>query len=146
MIALPDMLGDMERGFLKRARVAHLATADAGGQPHVVPVCFGLLAMTAYVQIDEKPKGDPRRLKRLSNLLENPLAALLVDRYDNADWSRLGWVMLRGRAEILEAGAELQAAQTLLRGRYPQLAAMNLTGLPAIALRIERVARWGKLD
>ena len=31
---------------------------------------------------------------------------LLVDRYDHADWSRLGWLALRGRAEILDGGAE----------------------------------------
>ncbi|MBM3489053.1 MAG: TIGR03668 family PPOX class F420-dependent oxidoreductase [Alphaproteobacteria bacterium] len=145
MIALATMLEHAERAFLEAARVAHLATADAAGRPHVVPVCFGLIGLSAYVQIDAKPKGDPLRLKRLDNIRQNPEVALVADRYDE-DWSRLGWVMLRGRAEILAAGSELAAAQALLRRRYRQLAAMDLAGLPAIALRIARVSSWGKLD
>jgi PPOX class probable F420-dependent enzyme len=145
MIAFAAMLGHAERAFLEGARAGHLATADAAGRPHVVPVCFGVIDLNAYVQIDAKPKGDPLRLKRLDNIRQNPQAALVADRYDE-DWSRLGWVMLRGRADILATGGELLAAQALLCRRYPQLAAMDLAGLPAIALRIERVSRWGKLD
>ncbi|HUC69619.1 MAG TPA: hypothetical protein VMS01_00340, partial [Stellaceae bacterium] len=61
------------------------------------------------------------------------------------DWTRLGWVMLRGRAEILEAGGEHDAAQELLRMRYPQYRGMQLTELPVIAIRIERVTSWGEL-
>jgi hypothetical protein len=53
--------------------------------------------------------------------------------------------MLRGRAEILADGPEHGRAQALLQGRYRQLAAMQLAGLPVIAIRIERVASWGDL-
>ncbi len=45
------------------------------------------------------------------------MVAIVVDRYDE-DWTRLGWVMLRGRAEILRAGTEHERAQELLRSRY----------------------------
>src|SRR6185437_11580644 len=45
-----------ERRFLAACRVAHLATADASGAPHVVPVCFVLAGATLYVTIDAKPK------------------------------------------------------------------------------------------
>jgi hypothetical protein len=54
--------------------------------------------------------------------------------------------MLRGRADILEAGAEHDAAQELLRARYPQYRAMQLAALPVIAIRIARVANWGDLS
>jgi hypothetical protein len=54
--------------------------------------------------------------------------------------------MLRGRVEILERGAEHDAAQALLRARYPQLAAMDIAELPVIALRIAQVASWGDLS
>ena len=47
------------------------------------------------------------------------MVAVVVDRYDE-DWTRLGWVMLRGRAEILRAGTEHDRAQELLRSRYRQ--------------------------
>ena len=139
-------LSDEARRFLSSRRVAHLATVGADAMPHVVPVCFAVEAGSLYVTIDEKPKrGAPARLKRLRNLAENPNAAVVVDRYEE-DWSRLGWVMLRGRADILTAGVEHDRAQALLRARYPQYAAMRLEALPVIALRIASVAAWGDLS
>jgi PPOX class probable F420-dependent enzyme len=140
------MLADRERRFLEAERVARLATADAAGRPHVVPVCYALVGDTVYFTIDEKPKRRAgTRLKRLVNLRANPFAALVADRYDE-DWSRLGWVMVRGRAEVLEAGAEHDAAQARLRARYPQLAAMRIEALPVVAVRIEHAASWGRLE
>ncbi|MGH7031509.1 MAG: TIGR03668 family PPOX class F420-dependent oxidoreductase [Stellaceae bacterium] len=139
------MLSDKQRRFLDSRRVGHLATADARALPHVVPVCFAASEDTLYITIDQKPKGDPRVLKRLRNLLENPAAAFVADRYDD-DWTRLGWVLLRGPAEILENGGEHDAAQALLGSRYPQHRAMQLAPLPVIAIRIERVASWGDLS
>lgn len=139
------MLSEGQRRFLESRPVGHLATADAGGAPHVVPVCFALRENAVYITIDQKPKGDPRALKRLRNIAGNPSVALVADRYDE-DWGRLGWVMLRGHAEILENGAEHDMAQQLLRARYPQFRPMQLAELPVIAIRIERVASWGDLS
>jgi len=139
------MLSDEQRRFLQSRRVGHLATADAGAMPHVVPVCFAISENSLYITIDQKPKGNPRALKRLRNLADNPWAALVADRYDE-DWTRLGWVMLRGHAEILDNGAEHDAAQELLRARYPQYRQMQLAELPVIALRIDRVTSWGDLS
>jgi PPOX class probable F420-dependent enzyme len=138
------MLSERERRFIESGRVGHLATADGTLMPHVVPVCFALDGNNLYVAIDEKPKRVDRPLKRVRNILDNPVAAFVVDRYDE-DWVRLGWVMLRGRAEILGSGAEHDRAQVLVVARYPQLRAMRLAGLPVIALRIERTASWGDL-
>ena len=142
----PGMLSGARRRFLVSRRVAYLATADARGAPHVIPVCFVVDDTGVYITIDEKPKRVAgRALKRLRNIAENPEVALVADRYDDSDWSRLGWVMIRGRAEVLDTGAEHAAAQRRLRRRYKQLAAMALEGLPVIAIRIERVASWGDL-
>ena len=140
------MLSDGQRRFLAQQRIAHLATADRGAVPHVVPVCFAVAGGTLYITIDEKPKRRPATaLKRLKNIAENPAVAVIVDRYDE-DWARLGWVMLRGRAEILREGQEHQDAQDLLRSRYPQLAAMQIATYPVIAVRIERTTNWGDLS
>ena len=140
------VLSDEARRFLASRHVAHLATAGADAMPHVVPVCFVLEGDALYVTIDEKPKrGAPARLKRLRNIAENPNVAVVADRYDE-DWTRLGWVMLRGRAEILSAGAEHDRAQALLRARYPQYASMRIEALPVIALRIAKVTMWGDLS
>src|SRR5262245_43441982 len=139
------MLSDDEQQFLAHRRIAHLATADAGAVPHVVPVCFALSGATLYITIDEKPKRPGATLKRLRNIRENPAVAGVVDRYDE-DWTKLGWVMLRGRAEILNHGPEHDDAQARLRARYPQLSAMRIEALPVIALRIERTVSWGNLS
>ena len=139
------MMQESEREFLMAQRVGRLATADARGNPHVVPVCFAISGDTLYVTIDEKPKrAGGRPLKRLRNMLDNPSTAFVADRYDE-DWSKLGWVMLRGRAEVLREGQEHRDAQALLRSRYPQLGAMQIADYPVIAVRIERATSWGNL-
>jgi PPOX class probable F420-dependent enzyme len=138
------MLSDVQRRFLEHCRVAHLATADRAGVPHLVPVCFCLAGETLYITVDEKPKRLDVPLKRLRNIKENPAVAVTVDHWDE-DWSRLGWVMLRGQAEILTHGAEHDAAQSVLRMRYPQYRSMDLAALPVIAVRIRRVSSWGAL-
>jgi len=139
------MLSDPLARFLASRRVGHLATADARGAPHVVPVCFAASGDALYITIDQKPKGDIRALKRLRNIIENPVTAFVADRWDE-DWTRLGWIMLRGPAEILANGAEHDRAQELLRSRYPQYQRMELAGLPVIAIRIARVTSWGDLS
>ena len=102
------------------------------------------MKLRAFITIDEKPKSG-RRMKRLRNIAENTSVAFVVDRYDD-DWSQLGWVMLRGQAEILGAGPERDYAQDLLRQRYAQYQTMQLARLPVIALRIERATSWGNLS
>ena len=140
------MPSDEERRFLDSWRVGHLATADAHAIPHVVPVCFAFAERTLYITIDEKPKrGSGGVLKRLRNIAENPAVAVVVDRYDE-DWSLLGWVMLRGPAEVLTDGEEHHSAQSLLRARYPQLEAMRIGKLPVIAVRVARTSSWGNLS
>jgi PPOX class probable F420-dependent enzyme len=138
------MLTDPQRQFLDAGRVAHLATADAAGAPHLVPVCYAIGGETLYITVDEKPKRTDIPLKRLRNILANPQVAVTVDRWDE-DWTRLAWVMLRGPADVLAAGAEHDAAQDLLRARYPQYRVMDIASLPVIALRIRRVLAWGNL-
>ena len=129
--------------FTESQRVAHLATADANGRPHVVPVCFAYLNRRIYIAIDEKPKRS-LRLKRLRNIEENPRVALVLDRYDE-DWSRLAWVLVQGTAAVLDRGPEHGRALTALREKYPQYLEMALEGRPVISVTAERVSSWGEL-
>jgi PPOX class probable F420-dependent enzyme len=138
------MLSDVQRRFLDHGRVAHLATADRSGAPHLVPVCFCVNDLSVYITVDEKPKRTDIPLKRIRNIQENPAVAITVDHWDE-DWSRLGWIMLRGPAEILTDGGEHDQAQEQLRRRYVQYRTMDLTGFPVIAVRIRRVLSWGAL-
>ncbi|HEX3431221.1 MAG TPA: TIGR03668 family PPOX class F420-dependent oxidoreductase [Rhizomicrobium sp.] len=131
-----------ERAFLTRQRIGHLATADRSGVPSVVPVCFAVADDALYTALDEKPKRT-RRVRRLQNIEKNPELAFVADYYDE-DWSALGWVMIRGRGDILESGAEFETACDLLKRRYAQYAKMTLS--PVIAIRLLEVRSWGNLD
>ena len=141
---MPNMLTDAQYRFLETSRVGRLATADAKGVPHLVPVCSAVIGSTAYITVDEKPKRTDIPLKRIRNIQQNPTVALTVDRWDE-DWSKLAWVMLRGRAAVLDAGDEHDRAQDRLRERYPQYRNMDIGPLPVIAIRISHVLAWGNL-
>ena len=136
-----------QTSFLVRQRVARLATADAWGEPHAVPVCFAYTPGVIYIALDEKPKDvPPTRLKRVRNILENPEVALISDRYAE-DWSLLAFVMVRGAAALVEPGTdEHDAAVRLLRGKYHQYEQMRIEENPVIAIRMTRTVSWGKLD
>ena len=146
MKAAPETLHPEQAAFLVRQRVARLATADAAGAPHAVPVCFAYSGGGIFIALDDKPKDvPPSRLKRVRNILENPSVALVADRYAE-DWSLLAFVMVRGRAELVEPGAEEHAAAVrLLRGKYHQYEGMRIEDNPVISIRPERVASWGAL-
>ncbi|MEZ5931233.1 MAG: TIGR03668 family PPOX class F420-dependent oxidoreductase [Alphaproteobacteria bacterium] len=139
------MLTEQQCRFLEMERVARLATADADGQPHVLPICYALVEGALCFTIDEKPKRRGSGLKRLDNIRANPKVAVVVDRYDE-DWSTLGWLMVQGEAAILTEGSAHDRAQEALRRRYPQLRAMRIDDLPVVAIRISHVMSWGKLD
>ncbi len=143
----PAVLSPRETAFLVRRRVARLATADAQGRPHNVPVCFAFDGSSLFIALDDKPKDvPPTRLKRVRNILENPNVALIADRYAE-DWSLLAYVMVRGRAELVQPGTEEhRAAVRLLRGKYHQYEGMRIEENPVIAVRPDRAASWGALD
>ena len=136
------MLSARQYAFVERRRIGRLATADAAAIPQVMPICFAICEDTLYTALDGKPKR-ARDTKRLKNIRENPHVTFLADHYEE-DWSRLGWVMLRGRAEIFDQGDEFERGSMLLRKRYGQYASMSL--VPLIAVRILQVRSWGNLD
>lgn len=125
------------------ARVAYLATADADGKPHIVPVTFAVDGDRVYVAIDSKPKRTTD-LKRLRNIAENVSVALLADEYDD-DWSRLWWVRGDGSARILTGKAETQGPVELLQSRYPQYVDDVPEG-PVIEVAVNRWSGWAFAD
>ena len=127
------------RRHLEEARIARLATADAAGRPHVVPISFAVDGDTLYFAVDAKPKRT-RDLKRLRNISANPAVAVLVDHYED-DWSRLWWVRVDGTARVLDDGAEADHAVDLLVSRYPQYQRARPQG-PVVAISIDRITGW----
>lgn len=74
------MLRHEERQYVETARVGRLATADAEGRPHAVPVCFALVDDHIVTPIDEKPQRvAPEALRRSRDISENTRVALIVD-------------------------------------------------------------------
>ncbi len=136
-------LSDEARQFADARRVARLATADAGGVPHVVPLCYALCADSLYFVVDEKRKRPGRRLKRLRNIAENPRVAVVIDDYDE-DWSRLAYLLLQGTAAPVDDRAEYDGALAALRARYPQYRDMPLSfeKNPIIRIRIQQEHLW----
>jgi PPOX class probable F420-dependent enzyme len=91
------------QSILTDARVARLATIDfEEAKPHVVPVVFVFDGNFYYIPVDGKPKkdSDPKRLRRIKNIQQNPNVALLIDEY-NEDWSKLFFVMIQGKGDLI---------------------------------------------
>jgi PPOX class probable F420-dependent enzyme len=128
--------------MLRDARVGRLATADAAGQPLVVPVCYVYDGARCYSAVDAKPKRT-RDLKRLRNLADNPRVSLAVDHYDE-DWRALRYVIVQGRGDVLESGAEFSRAVDLLVAKYPQYGELRLDRTAGAVVRVtpERILSW----
>jgi PPOX class probable F420-dependent enzyme len=124
--------------MLEFERVGRLAFVDEEDRPRVLPVTYAVAGGAVWTAIDDKPKraGEPARVRYLRR---RPQAALCVDRYDD-DWSRLAWVQLLGRVEVLpidegEDGlAELAARYAPYRERRPPG--------PLLRLAVERALCW----
>src|SRR5829696_8081574 len=116
----PKTLEGWALELLEHERVARLAYVDDRDRPRVLPVTFAVVGESVWSAIDdEKPKRTPEPA-RLAHLRRRPEAALLVDVYDD-DWSRLAWVQLLGRVEILPADSAPEAMEALA-GKYAQYA------------------------
>ena len=136
---------DAER-FVQAQRVARLATVDARGRPHVVPIVYAYADGCLYTPIDRKPKtASPERLQRVRNIQANPQVQVLVDHYDE-EWRRLHYVQLRGRAELIRRGDEHRRALQLLERKYAQYGELPLEGRPVIKIVIERVVAWSSTE
>ena len=125
--------------------MARLATADANGIPHAIPICYAFDGTHIYSALDLKPKKvDAHQLKRVRNVLENPHVALVIDDYSE-DWSALAYVLVQGAAEILETGDERSRAESLLLDKYSQYSQLLESGCIVLKITPERVTSWGRI-
>ena len=140
---MEDPLPPDVRTFVEQRRVAHLATADAQGRPHAVPIVYALEASHLYFALDAKPKSvRPERLRRVRNIAQNPRVAVIVDDY-REDWRRLAYVLLEGDAAVLPPGAEKDRALALLRAKYRQYRGSRLPpDAPVVRVTVQRAVAW----
>ena len=131
------------REFIRSRRVARLSTVDAAGRPAVVPFCYAVDGDVIYSPVDEKPKRvAPAELKRVRNIRANPNVSLVVDDYSE-DWSKLEYVMIAGRAEVISPDdGEHERAVALLREKYEQYRSMAIDEGLIIKITIKSVKRW----
>jgi coenzyme F420-0:L-glutamate ligase / coenzyme F420-1:gamma-L-glutamate ligase len=150
--------------FVAARPVGRLATADAQGRPHVVPVCYAWDGVTStglsgstppsgppstiWIALDAKPKrvADVTRLRRVRNIMARPQVALVVDDY-LAAWDQLAYVLIEGMARLVHTHDPAHAgAVVALRAKYPQYAAMPIEEQPAIAIQPTHVVVWGAVE
>jgi PPOX class probable F420-dependent enzyme len=133
----------MDQGTLRErfasGRVAHIATVDDEGRPHLVPIVFALDGDTIFFAVDQKPKRSTN-LKRLRNIATNPMVTVLVDHYED-DWNALWWIRADGSARVLRHGSDSDHAMELLAQRYAQYRTEPPPG-PVVAIAVERWSGW----
>lgn len=123
------------------ARVAHLATVDVDGRPHLVPIVFAVAGEIIYSAVDAKPKRH-LELQRLANVTVNSQVSVLVDHYDDDDWAALWWVRADGSGRVLAPeDTEAILAVDLLAARYPQHRAERPPG-QVLAVDVHRWSSW----
>lgn len=121
------------------ARIARLATVDADGQPHLVPLCFALVGDRIASVVDAKPKRTTD-LRRLANIRAHPRVSVLADEYDE-DWTRLWWVRADGAARVIDSGPEREKALAALTAKYPQYERQPPAG-PVVEVSVDRWRGW----
>jgi len=141
--ALEPEWPEPSRALIDRSRVARLATVDAKGRPHVVPICFVLVGDCLYTIVDDKPKRRDRPIRRLVNIEAEPNVAIVIDAYDD-DWDNLEYVQLRGRASLVSDGGVFLSVRAELRKKYEGYRSMNLraSAHPLIEVRVAHVHYW----
>src|SRR5262245_47332885 len=140
MSALPTAVA----GFISESRVGRLGTADASGQPLVVPICYAWDGGALFSAIDAKPKTRAvESLKRIRNIRENPKVSVVIDHYDE-DWCALRYVIIQGQARLLTGGADFSHGADLLLAKYPQYRAMGLGRDAGLMIKVEpsKVTHW----
>jgi pyridoxamine 5'-phosphate oxidase family protein len=92
-----SVFSDQELDYLTGRRLGRLATVDADGLPHVVPLGWSYNPALDTIDVGGR---DFARTKKFKNVKANPKAALVIDDV-LPPWQPRG-VMVRGEAEALE--------------------------------------------
>jgi nitroimidazol reductase NimA-like FMN-containing flavoprotein (pyridoxamine 5'-phosphate oxidase superfamily) len=124
--------------FLARQRVVHVATADARGVPHVVPVCAVVANGRLYF-------ASGKTGRKIDNLRANPRIAVSADDYSEA-WSGLRGVVVDGTARIHARNPTFRRVRRLLYQKYPQYpaeAALGDTDSVVVEVMPRRAFAWG---
>jgi pyridoxamine 5'-phosphate oxidase family protein len=87
--------------YLQSQRLGRLATINAAGEPHVVPVGFRYNAGLDAIELGGRFFG---RSKKFRDMQGNPLVAFVVD--DDRGPGQIRGIEIRGRAQVFTSGGE----------------------------------------
>jgi PPOX class probable F420-dependent enzyme len=134
---------------LHNSRIARLATVDPeNNQPYVVPVVFAFDGNNIFIPIDNKPKKtkNSNQLKRVKNIQKNPNISFLIDIYDDKDWNNLSYLMILGKARIINIVNDrdtIEKAHSLLSEKYFQYKkAIAIMRDNCIVIDIQKTITW----
>ena len=125
--------------------IARLATLNLDGSPHQIPIVFSWHDGCFWSPIDGKPKrgGQPTRV---DNAIANPVASLLIDKYD-VDWTQLWWIRAELEVTVIrlnEVNPEMlqqgRRAERKLVEKYPQYESTAVLREPATILSMRPTA------
>jgi PPOX class probable F420-dependent enzyme len=118
-----------------QAKVARLATVSGDGSPHLVPMVFAVDESRLISAVDDKPKSTTD-LRRLDNIAVNPFVSVLVDHYDDENWTQLWWARADGWGRIYD-----EYDLTALIARYAQYREQPPAG-PVIVIEVDHWSGW----
>ena len=132
---------------LNNSKIARLATVDPdNNQPYLVPVVFVFNGHNIFIPIDNKPKTvNSNQLKRVKNIQKNPNISFLLDTYDDKDWNNLSYLMIQGKARIVNMLQDIETIKKthfLLSEKYSQYKKKVGIGDSCIVIDIQKVIRW----
>ena len=112
-----------EIAFLQSLRLGRLATVNAAGEPHVVPVRFAYNAALDTIDVGGRFFG---RSKKFRDAQQNGHVAFVVD--DAPEPGVIHGIEIRGRAEALDEGQEIwsDADPEMLRIRPTHVASWGI--------------------
>ena len=100
------MFTDKELAFLRQQPIGRLGTADAAGQPHVVPTGFQVDDERGAIEIGGHDPGRGRERRYRRNIRVNPKVAFVVDDLVSTNpWTPRA-IVIHGLAELRSEGGE----------------------------------------
>jgi pyridoxamine 5'-phosphate oxidase family protein len=116
---------DSEIAYLRGARLARIATAGPGGQPHMIPVTFHYNDEEDAIDVGGVDFGNGKKWR---DAQRNPRIAFLLD---ESGGGTARAIEVRGVVELHETGGEL------INPRFPNFAPQFFR------IRPSRIVSWG---
>lgn len=124
---------------LLRARRGYLGTNGSDGAANVVPVCFTWAGEAVWIPVN----AGASILSRRRTAEGGPKVTFMVDRWDE-DWTRLSWLVAKGRITVLDEDREHDRTLAALESKYPQYLTNPHDG-PIVRLDVEEWTGWDAL-